>query len=92
MPAGGGGVMRMSELGGKELIDLSTGERLGMIHEADLVVDPEDGTIAAILLPERRGFWRKARGEIAIPWAAIRTIGPEMVIVELGPARARAYG
>lgn len=81
----------MSELGGKEIIDVSSGERLGMIHEADLVVRPEDGAIAAILLPERRGWFRKPRGEVAIPWAAVRTIGSEMVIVELAAARLTSY-
>lgn len=76
--------MRMSELAGKEIINLLTGERLGLVGEADLVVDEASGRIAEIVMPGRRGLWGN-RAPCVIPWTAVRRIGPEVVIVELEP-------
>lgn len=74
--------MRFSQFGGKEIIDLNSGERLGVIHQSDLLIDPVTGRIQSILLPIGR-FWGKQKEEIVIPWESIRKIGSEMVIVQL---------
>lgn len=80
--------MRFSDLAGKEIIDVLNGERLGMLAQADLMIDKRSGTIEAILLPVRSSWFKKADMEIEIPWSYIRKIGPEMVIVE---AKRRQY-
>lgn len=79
--------MRFSELGGKEVVDLTSGERLGMIHESDLLVDPASGRIGAIVLPLKSGWLRRTQGEVAIPWEAIQTIGTDLIIVSLKDSR-----
>lgn len=72
----------MSELAGKELVELSRGVRLGPLREADLVLDPRSGRIEALLLPARRGWWRRA--ELVIPWERVVKVGEDVVVVDLG--------
>lgn len=76
--------MRFSEFSGKEIINLDNGERVGIVAQSDLVIDPENGEIESIVLPAT-SFLRlgKKRDEIVIPWNTIRKIGPEMIIIEL---------
>lgn len=76
--------MRLSQLSGKEIIDLENGERLGMVGQADLVINEDTGLIEAIILPEVSFFgFKRKREAITIPWQAVRKIGPEMMIIEL---------
>lgn len=76
----------MSELASKEIVNLLTGERLGLVGESDLVIDETaGGAIVELILPARRGLWG-GRGAASIPWSAVRRIGPEVVLVELEEA------
>lgn len=76
--------MRLSEMSGKEIIDLNNGERLGMVGQADLVINEHTGIIDSMILPSTSFLSiGKKREEIVIPWLAIRKIGPEMMIIEL---------
>lgn len=77
--------MRLSELAGKEIINIFDGVRLGTIGDSDLVIDPENGEVASIVLPQRSGFlnfWLERR-EMVIPWSTVKKIGDEVVIVDL---------
>lgn len=74
--------MRFSQFGGKEIIDINSGERLGVISQSDLLIDPYTGQIESILLPIGR-FFSKHKEEIVIPWRVVRKIGSEMVLVQL---------
>jgi YlmC/YmxH family sporulation protein len=76
--------MRFSDFSGKEMIDLDNGEKMGVLGHSDLEIDPETGQIHSIILPATSLFGLgKKRGEIVIPWQAIRKVGPEMIIVEV---------
>jgi YlmC/YmxH family sporulation protein len=74
--------VRFSDLGGKDIINLADGERLGRLGECDLELDEATGAILTLVTPARGGL-RRARGPVAIPWVAVRRIGPEVLIVEL---------
>lgn len=77
--------MLFSELGHKEIVNLSNGERLGLLIDSDIRIDESTGKIIAFLMPERR-IQIKFFGEnnhIEIPWESIRKIGQDMIIVEL---------
>ncbi|MCW2277885.1 YlmC/YmxH family sporulation protein [Heliophilum fasciatum] len=77
--------MRLSDLVGKEVVNILTGARLGTVGEVDLIIDEVSGEIDAIMLPPRSGvvgFWSD-RQPLLIPWDAIVKIGSEVVIVEL---------
>ncbi len=77
--------MLLSELGGKEIVNLNNGERLGIISDTDIIVDEKTGKIVSLLIPERK-FQLKLFGnnrDIEIPWEAIRKIGQDMIIIEV---------
>ena len=77
--------IRLSELEGKEVINLVDGARLGVIGEADMLIDVHTGEIHSIALPQRNTFlnlWAD-RQNMIIPWQAIKRIGNEVIIVEL---------
>ncbi len=75
--------MLLSELSGKEIIDLSKGEKLGLLGNADLEVDENTGQIIAILISASQWFGMKKKGnEVRIPWNSIRKIGTDMIMVE----------
>ena len=83
--------MRLSELGGKEIIGLDTGERMGVISNSDLVIQAENGSIQSIILPGGSFFgFGKKREDIVIPWSAIIKIGPDMVIIQLNQQETHA--
>jgi YlmC/YmxH family sporulation protein len=72
----------MSELAAKEIVNLMTGERLGLFGDADLLIDEDAGAIVEMAVPGRRGLIG-GRSSTTIPWSAVRRIGPEVVLVEL---------
>ncbi|RWR14166.1 YlmC/YmxH family sporulation protein [Siminovitchia fortis] len=74
--------MRLSELGGKELVDFKKAERMGVLGQTDLEINTSTGEINHLIIPT--GKWiRKNGGEIRVPWRNIRTIGTDMIILEV---------
>lgn len=77
--------IRLSELEGKEVINLADGARLGVIGDADIVINADSGEIQSIILPQKStvfGLWAD-RQQVIIPWHAVKKIGNEVVIVDL---------
>lgn len=83
--------MFLSDLGGKEIINLFDGSKLGLIGDADLAISAK-GEIEAIILTSRSGFsgFFTGMGErdrdrdlIVIPWQAVKKVGSEVIIVDL---------
>lgn len=77
--------MNLYQLGGKEIVNLNNGERLGSIAEADIIVDERTGKIQSLLMPDGRMQFKLfgERHDIEIPWDSIRKIGNDMIIIEL---------
>lgn len=77
--------MRLSELGGKEIVNLYDGERIGIIGNSDLVFDEDTGKILYLIMPKRKGqfFLLGNRGFTQVSWDAIRKIGPDIVIIDM---------
>ncbi len=73
--------MRFSELGGKEIISIDEGARLGIIDDTDLVVDTETGQIRSLLVRNRGSFFKKRT--LVLGWSGIEKIGHDFVIVNL---------
>lgn len=83
--------MRVSELVGKEIVNLYNGVRMGVIGESDLILDAETGRIHSILLPRRANLltmWVD-RQQLVVPWDAVRKIGSEIVVVDLDQTTGR---
>ena len=74
--------MRLSELAGKRIINLYDGEIIGAAGESDLLIDAASGLISEIVIPPGRGPLA-ARRPLSIPWAAVRKIGPEVIVVDI---------
>lgn len=83
--------MRFSELASKEIISLTDGSRLGPVGEADLVFDELNGRIQTILVPPKSRFPRVGQ-YTEVPWAAIRRVGPEVVIIDLDDLHPQRQG
>lgn len=81
--------MLLSDLAGKEIINLHDGAKLGLVGDADLDI-ALNGSVEAIILTSRggfSGFW-SSRGDrdrdvLVIPWHTIKKIGSEVIIVDL---------
>lgn len=87
--------MRLSKLGGKEIVNLNDGGRLGVIADSDLVIDEKSGKIRALLVPDRKASFAlfANKTEIEIPWSSIRKIGNDMIIIDMdeNEINARKY-
>lgn len=77
--------MRLSSIGGKEILNLCDGSRLGIIAESDLLIDEKTGKIHSLLIPESRSFFKLFSNDspTEIPWDAIKKIGADMIIIEV---------
>ncbi|MDD3653087.1 MAG: YlmC/YmxH family sporulation protein [Desulfotomaculaceae bacterium] len=77
--------MRMSDLIGKEIVNIYNGARLGVVGDSDMELDIETGEIRAIILPKKNNIinlWID-RQHLVIPWEAVKKIGAEVIIVDL---------
>lgn len=70
--------MRLSELQTKEIINMSTGKRLGLI--IDVIVD-NTGLIKSLILEEKKGK-RFSREEYELDWNQIAKIGDDIILAK----------
>jgi YlmC/YmxH family sporulation protein len=76
--------MRLSELSGKEIVDLKRAERLGILGQTDLEIDETTGHIKAFIIPTIKWFGFKRQGtDIRVPWHHIKKIGADMIIIDI---------
>lgn len=85
--------MRLSDLTGKEVINLGDGARLGVIDECELTFDAKTGRIDSLMIPNRSGIFRifSDNRSSTIPWQAIKRIGDDVIIVDLNNSFDRIY-
>ncbi|GAB6088180.1 YlmC/YmxH family sporulation protein [Alkaliphilus crotonatoxidans] len=85
--------MRFSTMGGKEIVNLCDGSRLGIIGDSDLLIDEKTGKIRALLIPDQKGLFNFLSSStlLEIPWQAIKRIGNDMIIIELEDNEKRKY-
>ena len=72
--------MLLSEIGDKEIIDLTKGSRHGALGDAEILFDPQTGSIKALMVPN---FMEKSRfgsfhDHFQLPWEAIEKIGLDL--------------
>ncbi|MGG5252900.1 YlmC/YmxH family sporulation protein [Neobacillus sp. SM06] len=76
--------MRLSELSGKEIVDVKRAERLGVLGQTDLEINETTGQIQALLIPSVKWFGLRKQGqEIRVPWQHIKKIGTDMIIIDV---------
>lgn len=71
--------MYLSELQKKEIIDINSGKRIGII--IDIVVSQE-GTIKSLIVEERRIKRFTANEERTINWQQIVKIGDDIILID----------
>lgn len=81
--------MLLSDLAGKEIINLHNGAKLGLVGDADLDIS-FNGSVEAIILTSRggfSGFWGskgdRDRENLVIPWQTVKKVGSEVIIIDL---------
>lgn len=76
--------MRLSELSGKEIVDVKRAERLGVLGQTDLEINEQTGDITALVIPALKWFgFRKQGEEVRVPWQHIGKIGTDMIIIDI---------
>lgn len=76
--------MRLSELSGKEIVDVKKAERLGILGHTDLEIDETSGEIKALIIPSLKWFgFKRDGGEVRVPWRHIKKIGQDMIILDI---------
>ena len=80
--------MRLSEIGNKEIVDLSTGCSHGQLWDAEMIFEKKTGKIKSVPVPsmESTGFLKKSlNGICELPWSSIVIIGEDMIIFQSTP-------
>lgn len=75
--------MRYKDISGKEIVNVKSGTRLGILGQTDLEIDEQTGQIKTFLISEYKWFGLKKEGaETKIPWEAVQKIGEDMILIE----------
>lgn len=84
--------MLLSELSGKEIVNLHDGAKLGLVGDSDIKINV-NGKVEALIISSRSGYnWffgrnNEREGEfVVVPWKAIKKIGSEVIIVDINYA------
>ena len=80
------------DLKNKEVINIHNGKSLGYVE--DISVDLDKGTVEGIVIPQHSGgfFSMFSKGaEMVVPWNAVRRVGEEVILVELGVENELAF-
>lgn len=71
--------MHLSDLQTKEIIDITTGRRLGVIID---VLLEQNGKIKSLLLQERKARRFKNNDEMEVTWNEIVKIGDDIILID----------
>lgn len=75
--------IRFNDMASKEIIDMTTGSRLGILGQTDLEIDEKTGKIISFTIPQYSMFGLKKTENFArIDWKHIKKIGDDMIIIE----------
>lgn len=83
--------MRLSQMAGKEIVNISDGTRLGVVGQSDMTIDLKSGEIFSITMPRRPNMLNVWTGsqELVVPWDAVKKVGSEVIVVELDQTQPR---
>ena len=79
----------LSDLRYKEVIDQSTGQRLGYVCDAE--IDLDDGKIVALIVPGQKKLGGLLSGDddYILPWGAISRLGEDIILAEVSGQQPR---
>ncbi|MGI1691153.1 YlmC/YmxH family sporulation protein [Thermoanaerobacter uzonensis] len=75
-------MIKASELRDKDVIDISTGQKLGNI--VDIEINLEEGRVEGIVIPKETSLFRFFNKDIEIylSWESIKKIGTDVILVD----------
>lgn len=75
--------MRMCELRQKEVINICDGKRIGFVVDVEL--DLKEGCVIALIVPGPCRLWGLLGRdqEYIVPFCDIRSVGPDVILVEI---------
>ena len=79
-------MLSTDKLKNKEVITIFDGRSVGFV--SDIEVDLEKGVIGGIVIPSERGFlnwFGRGENDILIKWEKVKTVGDDVMLVDLGP-------
>ncbi len=79
-------MLSTDKLKNKEVINIYDGKSMGFV--SDIEVDLERGAIGGIVIPLERGlfgFFNKSENNLLIKWEKVKTVGDDVILVDLGP-------
>ena len=79
---------RLSDLRYREVINISTGARLGYV--SDVILELQEGRIAALIVPGPARFFGifGRESDYVLPWEAITQMGSDIILID-GKANIR---
>ena len=73
--------MLLSEIGDKEIVDITSGSMHGKLWDAEMIFDEDNGVIKALIVPDFHGVGHgRFRTDLQLPWSSILVIGEDMII------------
>lgn len=76
--------MRYKDISGKEIINVNTGSRLGILGQTDLQINIETGKIESFIIPTYKWFgFKKEEVEATITWDMIQKIGSDIILIQM---------
>lgn len=73
--------MLLSEIGDKEIVDITSGSMHGKLWDAEMLFDEATGAIKSLIVPDFHGMNSgRFRSDLQLPWSSILVIGEDMII------------
>ena len=72
--------MLLSEIGDKEIIDISKGSMHGRLGDAEMLFDEVTGHIHSLSVPDFQGFKGHYKEDLQLPWSSIIIVGEDTII------------
>ncbi len=72
--------MLLSEIGDKEIVDISKGSMHGRLWDAEIFFDEKTGAIHSLSVPDFQSLRGKFKENLQLPWSSIIIVGEDMII------------
>lgn len=72
--------MLLSEIGDKEIVDISKGSMHGRLWDAEMFFDEKTGLIHSLVVPDFQGGHTRFKEDLQLPWNSIIIIGEDIII------------
>ena len=72
--------MLLSEIGDKEIVDISKGSMHGRLWDAEMIFDEKTGRIHSLLVPDFQSGRNRGWDNLQLPWSSVLIVGEDTII------------